>query len=142
MRAARSVLCAALISLLLGGCTDVASLSGYRAPGAALTVHIVDSPELVGAFQPVLGRVQPGAAVVFVNASGDFHTVTFYSAPQAGSSGGIRPGGSFRTTLGAPGHYLYRCAFHQGMTGEIDVTTSRTAPPSPSASSSAARGGG
>ena len=141
MRAARSVLCAALISLLLGGCTDVASLSGYRAPGAALTVHIVDSPELVGAFQPVLGRVQPGAAVVFVNASGDFHTVTFYSGPQAGSSGGIRPGGSFRTTLGAPGRYLYRCAFHQGMTGEIDVATPSPTP-SPSAGSSAAGGGG
>lgn len=122
----------ALLVLILLGCSDVASLSGHRVPGATLTIHIVDSPEQVGIYQPARAQVRPGATVAFVNASGNFHTVTVYSGPPAVSSAGIAPGGTFRTTLTRPGRYFYRCLYHQGMTGEIDVGAPASPSPSPS----------
>lgn len=130
-----------VLLVVLLGCSDVASLSGVKVPGATLTIHIVDSPEQVAIYTPARAHVRPGATVAFVNASGNFHTVTIYSGPPAVSSAGIAPGGTFQTTLNRPGRYFYRCLYHPGMTGEIDVGTPASPSPSPSPIPSPSPGG-
>jgi plastocyanin len=40
---------------------------------------------------------------------------------DSGSSSPILPGGSFSTTISAPGNYTYICSYHSGMTGTIVV---------------------
>lgn len=111
---------------------NVAALRGRDVSGAAVTVHILDSPESVGIFVPDFVRVLPGQTVAFVNASGDYHTITFVSGPAgATSSGGIAPGATYETRLMAPGVYWYRCSYHPGMVGQIEVTAVASPVPSP-----------
>jgi plastocyanin len=107
---------------LAAGCAQLeyASLRDYRVPGAAATVHILDSPETVGVFDPAVVRVRPGQTVAWVNASGDYHTVTF-TDPSLPPSPGFGPGESFERTFARPGTYRYVCAYHRGMVGEVVV---------------------
>jgi plastocyanin len=111
------------LALLAVACTqDVSALRDHQVAGAAVTVHIVDSPETVGEYTPAVVHVTAGDTVAFVNASGDYHTVSFFSGPAgATSSAGIAPGATFEMTPPAPGVYRYRCRFHHGMVGEIIV---------------------
>lgn len=132
------LLAGALVTSLVGCGSDVSSLSNYSVPGAAVTVHMIDSPEAVAEYQPSPAHVRVGQTVAFVNAAGDYHTVTFTSGPEAKSSAGIKPGGTFETTFHQAGVYRYRCLYHNPMMGEIDVTNGPTpfpstppAPPSP-----------
>jgi plastocyanin len=117
---------------VLASCQDISALRTYDVPGAALTVHIVDSPEAVGEFEPRRAHALVGQTVAWVNASGDFHTVTFTGGPEVQSSVGIKPGGVFETTFHHPGVYRYRCLYHEPMIGEVDVTSGPTPVPSPS----------
>jgi plastocyanin len=101
---------------------NVAALRYHDVPGVAATVHILDSPETVGEYSPNVVHVRVGQTVAFVNASGDYHTVTFVASPaDAPSSVGIAPAQTFKTTLHFPGVYWYRCLYHPGMVGEIIV---------------------
>lgn len=114
-------------ALLLGSACisdNTAALRDYNVSGAAMTVHIVDSPETVGEYVPATAHVKVGEMVAFVNASGDYHTVTFFSGPEVPSSVGIAPGHTFETTLPAAGTYRFRCSYHQGMVGEIVAAAS------------------
>ena len=119
-------LCLGLAALLLcSACIsdDVSALRYHDVSGVAATVHILDSPETVGEYVPAVLHVHAGATVAFVNASGDYHTVTFIASPaDAPSSVGIPPGGTFETTLRTPGIYAYRCLYHIGMVGQIVVS--------------------
>jgi plastocyanin len=110
------------------GCAQLqyASLRNSQVPGAAATVHIVDSPETVGTFDPAVVRVRPGQTVAWVNASGDYHTVTF-TDPSLPSSPGFGPGETFERAFPRPGTYRYLCAYHRGMVGEV-VVSDRTGP--------------
>jgi plastocyanin len=127
------VLALAVLALAAAACSDVSALRDENVPGAAVTVHIVDSPEDVGEFDPSPAHVRVGQTVAFLNASGNFHTVTFTSGPEAKSSAGIKPGGRFEVTFHHPGVYHYRCLYHQPMTGEIDVAAAPASPPPASA---------
>lgn len=121
---------------LFAACTpDVSALRDVSVPGAAATVHILDSPESVGIYAPAFVEVHPGDVVAFVNASGDFHTITFVGGPaDAPSSAGVRPGGTFTTRFETPGAYRYRCLYHSGMAGEVDVVAGSSPPPPPTVS--------
>jgi plastocyanin len=119
----RLVLLAAL--LMASACINdnVGELRYHEVSGAAVTVHILDSPETVGEYSPAVARIHAGDTVAFVNASGDYHTITFFASPTAvRSSAGIAPGKTFEVTLNAPGTYFYRCQYHTGMVGKIEVS--------------------
>jgi plastocyanin len=109
-------------AVLTAGCADLdpTALAARQVPGAAVTVHIVDSPETVGAFQPAVARIQPGQTVAWVNASGDYHTVTFDDR-SVRSSAGFATGATFQRTFDRPGVYRYVCVYHPGMVGEVVV---------------------
>lgn len=108
--------------VLLAGCAQLnyASFASYQVPGAAVTVHVVDSPETVGVYRPSIARVQLGQRVAWVNASGNYHTVTF-DDPSLPSSPGFGPGATYEATFSRPGTYRYRCIYHPGMVGEVVV---------------------
>lgn len=125
-----SILLAGALVTSLVACSDVSSLRDYNVPGAAVTIHMVDSPEAVAEYQPSPAHVRVGQTVAFVNSSGDYHTVTFTSGPEVKSSVGIKPGGTFETTFHQAGVYRYRCLYHNPMMGEIDVTNGPTPFPS------------
>jgi plastocyanin len=119
----RLVLLAAV--LMASACINdnVSSLRYHDVAGAAVTVHILDSPETVGEYSPALVRIHPGETVAFVNASGDYHTITFFASPAGvPSSAGIAPGKTFEVTLDAAGTYSYRCLYHTSMVGTVQVT--------------------
>lgn len=118
------IICVAALLLTTSCISDnVASLRAVEVPGVAATVHILDSPETVGEYSPAVLHVHAGDTVAFVNASGDYHTVTFVASPaDAPSSVGIPPGGAFKTTLNVAGTYGYRCLYHIGMVGQIVVS--------------------
>jgi cytochrome d ubiquinol oxidase subunit I len=89
-------------------------------PAAVLTVHIAQSPETVGRFDPAIATVPAGQRVTWVNDSGSYHTVTFTSGGVT-SSQGFGPGQTFAVTFDRPGTYRYTCLYHPGMTGEVVV---------------------
>ena len=132
MRRAASACAGLVLACACGGGSTPSS--GAQVSGAAVTIRILDSPESVGDYSPSLVHVEVGQEVAFLNASGDYHTVTFQSGPETPSSAGIAPGGTYRVTLGQAGVYRYRCKYHPGMQGEIDVTAGATPVPSPSVS--------
>lgn len=121
---------------LLPACADdQESLSAQTVPGADVTVSIQDSPESVGVFTPQTVHIRPGQTVGWLNASGDYHTVTFEVPSAPRSSGGFGHGATFRARFPRPGTYPYRCLYHDGMTGQVVVG----APASPSRTSSPPR---
>lgn len=119
----RLVIVAALLMATACINDNIAALRDHAVPGAAVTVHILDSPETVGEYSPAVARIHSGQTVAFVNASGDYHTITFFATPAgAPSSAGIAPGKTFETTLVVAGTYSYRCLYHTGMVGKVEVT--------------------
>jgi plastocyanin len=115
----RPLLAGLALTLALAACTDYSSLASYQIPGA-VTVHIVGSPETVDVYQPQVVRVRPGQRVVWVNATGDYDTVTFISATIP-SSGGIPPGGTFAAVFRHPGTYRYYSSYNSGEVGAVVV---------------------
>jgi plastocyanin len=106
-------------------------LATQKVPGADVTVSIVDSPESVGLYEPQVVHIRPGQTVGWLNASGDYHTVTFDVPWAPTSSPGFGHGATFTATFHRPGNYRYRCIYHTGMMGEVVVGGSSS--PSPSA---------
>ncbi len=115
----RLLLAELALTLALAACTDYSSLASYQVPGA-VTVHIVGSPETVDAYQPQVVQVRAGQRVVWVNATGDYDTVTFIS-PGLPSSRGIPPGGTFAVVFRHPGTYRYYSSYNSGEVGAVVV---------------------
>jgi plastocyanin len=123
---------------LLPACSeqgDQEAMTTQKVPGADVTVTIQDSPESVGVFTPQTVHVRPGQTVGWINASGDYHTVTFEVPGAPPSSHGFGHGGTFTARFPSLGTYPYRCLYHDGMTGQVIVdrgaaTPGRTSRPS------------
>lgn len=71
------------------------------------------------AFDPQQVEVTAGQAIVWTNADGSTHTVTFDDAPV--DSGPLPEGKSFSHTFDEAGTYAYHCEIHPGMTGSVVV---------------------
>lgn len=71
------------------------------------------------AFRPGVLRVRAGTTVTFINSDAEPHTVT--SVDRTFDSGAIDPGRSWKHTFNRPGRFVFRCAYHPYMTGEVDV---------------------
>ena len=82
---------------------------------SALTIHMKNL-----AFDPASATTTVGETVTFVNDDSVAHNVT---GAQMGSSGDIPAGKSWTYTFKNAGDYHYVCTYHQGMAGEITVTT-------------------
>jgi cytochrome bd ubiquinol oxidase subunit I len=87
---------------------------------AVLTVHIEQSTQAVGRFDPSVATVRVGQTVTWVNDSSNYHTVTF-SDSSVTSSQGFAPGQTFQVTFDRPGTYRYTCLYHPAMRGEVVV---------------------
>ena len=61
----------------------------------------------------------PGDAITWSNHGGRTHTVT--ADDGTFDSGDVPEGGQFTWSFTAPGMYMYHCAIHRGMVGEVDV---------------------
>jgi plastocyanin len=70
-------------------------------------------------FQPILLTVPAGTKVTWVNKGSKAHTVV--SNDKLFDSGLVNIGGEFSHTFDAPGTYLYHCAPHAKMVGQIVV---------------------
>lgn len=99
-------------------CLALVALSAAWLPVAALAeTHTVTIQFF--RFNPQNVEVKQGDEVVFVNKDILEHTAT--AANNAFDSKGIKAGGSWKWTAGAPGQYAYNCSFHNGMKGVITV---------------------
>jgi plastocyanin len=114
-----------------GGRAGQEQLAGQKVPGTAVTVAIVDSPETVGTFQPRVAHIKAGQSVGWINAGGNYHTVTFAVPNAPPSSQGFGHGATFTATFQRPGDYRYRCIYHTGMQGEVIVAATTAASPPP-----------
>ncbi|HEX4211865.1 MAG TPA: plastocyanin/azurin family copper-binding protein [Candidatus Dormibacteraeota bacterium] len=116
----------ALLALILAACggPNQETMLHQRVSGAAATVIIEDSPESVGYFDPQVVHIHVGQTVGWLNASGDYHTVTFDQPGAPRSSRGFGHGAEFRATFGREGTFRYRCLYHDGMTGTVVVSAS------------------
>jgi plastocyanin len=70
-------------------------------------------------FSPTVLNVAAGTKVTWVNKGGKAHTVV--SNDKLFDSGLVSIGGEFSHTFTAPGTYLYHCAPHAKMVGQIVV---------------------
>jgi plastocyanin len=117
--------CMVVLVCMLSGCTDNQEvLSAQKVPGADVTVAIQDSPESVGIYVPATAHIKAGQTVGWINASGDYHTVTFDLPGSPPSSGGFGHGSTFKATFPKQGTYRYHCLYHYGMTGQVVVAAS------------------
>lgn len=78
-----------------------------------------DTVAMVGScFTPNVLRVEPGAAVTFVNRDFFPHNL---SATGWGYYEDLREGDTFRVTFDEPGVYPFACTYHPAMTGAVVV---------------------
>ncbi|MGH2657813.1 MAG: cupredoxin domain-containing protein [Actinomycetota bacterium] len=78
-----------------------------------------DKVAMVGScFSPNVLRVEPGAAVTFVNRDFFPHNL---SATGWGHYEDFREGDTFRVTFDEPGVYPFACTYHPAMTGAVVV---------------------
>ena len=119
-----------LLAMTLAACggPDQETMLDKRVPGAAATVVIEDSPESVGYFNPQVVHVHVGQTVGWLNASGDYHTVTFDQPGAPRSSRGFGHGAEFRATFDRRGAFRYRCLYHDGMMGTVVVSAAPAGP--------------
>ncbi|CAN5695591.1 hypothetical protein BH23GEM7_BH23GEM7_25980 [soil metagenome] len=73
-------------------------------------------------FTPPQVRVRPGGSVTWSNATGVIHNVTFDAAPGAPSHVAEHTSGANTRSFPTPGTFSYRCTFHAGMEGTVQVT--------------------
>jgi plastocyanin len=71
------------------------------------------------AFYPGALDALPGDAITWSNHGGRTHTVT--ADDGTFDSGDVSEGGQFTWSFTTPGMYMYHCAIHRGMVGEVDV---------------------
>ena len=70
-------------------------------------------------FHPGALDALPGDVITWSNHGGRTHTVT--ADDGTFDSGDVSEGGQFTWSFTNPGMYMYHCAIHRGMVGEIDV---------------------
>lgn len=97
-----------------GGATQVATPSGAAASAGQQQIQMEDD-----VFQPALLTVAAGTKVTWVNKGHKAHTVV--SNDKLFDSGLVNVGGEFSHTFTSPGTYLYHCAPHAKMVGQIVV---------------------
>jgi plastocyanin len=85
------------------------------------SVTIVDAPrpQLKWGFAPGTREVAPGTWVTWSNNGQDAHTVT--AVDGTFDSGNLDPSEGFSWYFDQPGTYVYVCAWHAWMTGQIVV---------------------
>lgn len=73
-------------------------------------------------FKPMNVTVKRGQTIRWSNNDSVTHNVTKDGGPGAGfKSDNVNPGGTFQTTLDAPGKISYLCTIHPNQTGTITV---------------------
>lgn len=73
-------------------------------------------------FMPMNVTVKRGQTIRWSNDDSVTHNVTKDGGPGAGfKSANVNPGGTFQTTLDAPGKITYLCTIHPNQTGTITV---------------------
>ncbi len=73
-------------------------------------------------FKPMNVTVKRGQTIRWSNDDSVTHNVTKDGGPGAGfKSDNVNPGGTFQTTLDAPGKITYLCTIHPNQTGTITV---------------------
>ena len=87
---------------------------GTQAGAGTQTIEMGDD-----VFEPMAATVPAGTKVVWVNKGSKAHTVV--SNDKLFDSGLVNIGGEFSHTFDAPGTYLYHCAPHAKMVGQIVV---------------------
>jgi plastocyanin len=112
-------------SLVLGG-AGVASAGGGGcfhetgpSTGEGTSVEMIDD-----CFRATLLRVQPGAAVTWVNRDSESHTVTGVGGTW-GSFDEVASGDRVAYSFKSNGIYLYSCLIHPGMVGAVVVGDGR-----------------
>jgi plastocyanin len=92
----------------------VVALAPGRADAAAVPVTVEYQSFFPGAIDAL-----PGDAITWSNSGGRTHTVT--ADDGTFDSGDLLVGKQFTWSFTAPGMYMYHCAIHRGMVGEVDV---------------------
>lgn len=100
-----------------GGDDADSAASAPPTDGGATTIVIEDFT-----FTPAVLRVSAGEPITVVNRDQVPHTATAFDA--AFESGILTGGKTSMFSLDEPGEYLYRCDIHEGMVGQIVVTSS------------------
>jgi plastocyanin len=92
-------------------------------PGDRGVERVEDSGTLVDitnfTYRPLVLRVRSGSVVTFANMDAEAHTVT--AVDGAFDSGTLDPGQRWKRRFERPGRYVFRCAYHPYMHGEVDV---------------------
>lgn len=73
-------------------------------------------------FTPPQVRVTPGGSVTWSNATGVTHNVTFDAVAGAPSHVPEHASGTNTRSFPTAGTFPYRCTFHSGMAGTVQVT--------------------
>ena len=106
---------AALVAIAIGiGIGSTFSLLPRSAEAASVPVTIEYQSFYPGALDAL-----PGDAIIWSNHGGRTHTVT--ADDGVFDSGDVSEGGQFTWSFTTPGMYMYHCAIHRGMVGEVDV---------------------
>jgi plastocyanin len=109
----------AVMAVLLAAAPITPSLTGAAAkaatPGKAVTIKIANFD-----FGPKTITVPAGAAVTWVNADEDAHSVV--ADNNAFRSPALDTGDHYSFTYTTPGTYGYHCGLHPQMVGKVIVT--------------------
>ncbi len=109
----RGVVVGVTLVVALGIAGAIALVPG-RADAATVPVMVEYQ-----SFSPGAIDALPGDAITWSNHGGRTHTVTADDASF--DSGDLLEGAQFTWSFTAPGMYMYHCAIHRGMVGEVDV---------------------
>lgn len=133
-RILKSILGATLLALITASCGggEHIEAGGGGEPGATAAIAVVEF-----AYDPAALEVAPGTTVTWTNEDDILHTVTSGEGPEQGVPGvseddAARPdglfegpledrGAAFSFTFTEVGTFVYHCAIHVGMKGEVVV---------------------
>ena len=119
----RLILLPLAILMACGGSSDTTSpppttTGGGGGGGNPVVTTSVDMKG--NAFTPAAIKVAPSATVTWTNSDNINHNVTFDGAVVP-ASGTFSSGSKSATMPATPGTYAYKCTFHAGMTGTVQV---------------------
>jgi plastocyanin len=118
------VFAAAVAAALLATSTVSATAAADHPPGEKVNgepaAAAVDENDQLQ-FQPVTVEVAREGVVQWTNGGVVDHNVTFDPYPGL-TSDTMHHGDRYEIRFTAPGTYQYRCTFHPGMTGTVDVS--------------------
>lgn len=127
MRATALVSAIVLTSLPGAACRDVnesgtGANANQKQPASSSTPANTATPQIEmgdDVFRPAVLNISAGTKVTWVNKGSKAHTVV--SNDKLFDSGLVNIDGEFSHTFDAPGTYLYHCAPHAKMVGQIVV---------------------